>query len=127
MNSRCNRRALREERITRLRREQDRLQLMNDAIGDQRRSPQRYVVPGEWVPESTTRAKVAQPGKLNAVLRIPESQAAGSLRAGVLKGARTILNGMYDVAVHWRVDIWRGTLQRWLLPQAQGSTAESDV
>jgi hypothetical protein len=31
--------------------------------------------PGEWVPEGTTLAKVVQPSKLKAVLRIPESQA----------------------------------------------------
>lgn len=30
---------------------------------------------GEWVPEGTTLAKVVQPSKLKAVLRIPESQA----------------------------------------------------
>jgi hypothetical protein len=30
---------------------------------------------GQWVPEGTTLAKVVQPGKLKAVLRIPESQA----------------------------------------------------
>jgi len=30
---------------------------------------------GQWVPEGTTVAKVVQPGKLKAVLRIPESQA----------------------------------------------------
>ena len=30
---------------------------------------------GQWVPEGTTLARVVQPGKLKAVLRIPESQA----------------------------------------------------
>jgi biotin carboxyl carrier protein len=30
---------------------------------------------GQWVPEGTTLAKVVQPGKLKAVLRIPETQA----------------------------------------------------
>jgi multidrug efflux pump subunit AcrA (membrane-fusion protein) len=30
---------------------------------------------GQWVPEGATLAKVVQPGKLKAVLRIPESQA----------------------------------------------------
>ncbi|HEY0930399.1 MAG TPA: HlyD family efflux transporter periplasmic adaptor subunit, partial [Gemmatimonas sp.] len=30
---------------------------------------------GQWVPEGTALAKVVQPGKLKAVLRIPESQA----------------------------------------------------
>lgn len=30
---------------------------------------------GQWVPEGTTLAKVVQPGKLKAVLRVPESQA----------------------------------------------------
>jgi HlyD family secretion protein len=50
---------------------------------------------GQWVPEGTTLAKVVQPGKLKAVLRIPESQAKdiqiGQLadidtRNGIVKG-----------------------------------------
>ncbi len=45
------------------------------------RSPEAGVVQdltlqlGQWVPEGTTLAKVVQPGRLKAVLRIPESQA----------------------------------------------------
>ena len=35
--------------------------------------------PGQWVPDGTTLAKVVQPGKLKAVLRIPESQAKDAL------------------------------------------------
>lgn len=77
-----------EELATRLRREQERLQLMHDAIDDQRRSQQRQVEHRQWVPEGTTLAKVAQPSKLNAVLRIPESQAAGSPRADGLRLGR---------------------------------------
>ena len=34
---------------------------------------------GQWVPDGTTLAKVVQPGKLKAVLRIPESQAKDAL------------------------------------------------
>ena len=50
---------------------------------------------GQWVPEGTTLAKVVQPGKLKAVLRIPESQAKDvqlgqpamiDTRNGVVKG-----------------------------------------
>lgn len=50
---------------------------------------------GQWVPEGTTLAKVVQPGKLKAVLRVPESQAKdvtiGQLanidtRNGIIKG-----------------------------------------
>ena len=45
------------------------------------RAPERGVLQdltlqlGQWVPEGTTLAKVVQPGKLKAVLRIPENQA----------------------------------------------------
>ena len=50
---------------------------------------------GQWVPEGTTLAKVVQPGKLKAVLRIPESQAKDVIlgqsatvdtRNGIVKG-----------------------------------------
>jgi multidrug efflux pump subunit AcrA (membrane-fusion protein) len=50
---------------------------------------------GQWVPEGTTLAKVVQPGRLKAVLRIPESQAkdvqlgqpaAIDTRNGIIKG-----------------------------------------
>ena len=50
---------------------------------------------GQWVPEGTTLAKVVQPGKLKAVLRIPESQAKDIVigqsatvdtRNGIVKG-----------------------------------------
>ncbi len=102
-----NRRAAAEEFTTRLRIEQERLQLMAQAIDSQIavqagqveqlqaiaanqqtrlrslqvRSPDAGVLQeltlqlGQWVPEGTTLAKVVQPGRLKAVLRIPESQA----------------------------------------------------
>jgi HlyD family secretion protein len=102
-----NRRAQGEEFTTRLRIEQERLKLMEQAIDSQIatqasqvqqlkaiaanqqnrlrslqvRAPERGVLQdltlqlGQWVPEGTTLAKVVQPGKLKAVLRIPESQA----------------------------------------------------
>ena len=102
-----NRRAQSEEFTTRLKLEQDRLKLMEQAIDAQIatqasqvqqlraiaanqqnrlqslhvRAPERGVLQdltlqlGQWVPEGTTLAKVVQPGKLKAVLRIPESQA----------------------------------------------------
>ncbi len=50
---------------------------------------------GQWVPEGTTLAKVVQPGRLKAVLRIPESQAKDiqigqsaeiDTRNGIVKG-----------------------------------------
>ncbi|MES3034363.1 MAG: HlyD family efflux transporter periplasmic adaptor subunit [Gemmatimonadota bacterium] len=50
---------------------------------------------GQWVPEGTTLAKVVQPGRLKAVLRIPESQAkdvqlnqvtAVDTRNGIVRG-----------------------------------------
>jgi multidrug resistance efflux pump len=100
-------RAQGEEFTTRLRVEQDRLKLMEQAIDAQIatqtsqveqlkaiavnqqnrlrslqvRAPEGGVLQdltlqlGQWVPEGTTLAKVVQPGKLKAVLRIPESQA----------------------------------------------------
>jgi HlyD family secretion protein len=102
-----NRRAQAEEFTTRLRIEQERLQLMAQAIDSQIsvqagqvaqlqaiaenqqarlrslqvRSPDAGVLQeltlqlGQWVPEGTTLAKVVQPGRLKAQLRIPESQA----------------------------------------------------
>ncbi|MDQ8155076.1 MAG: HlyD family efflux transporter periplasmic adaptor subunit [Gemmatimonadota bacterium] len=103
----ANKRAGAEEYTTRLRVEQERLQLMEQAIDSQIATQQSQVVQlraiadnqqarlrsltvrapdagvlqdltlqlGQWVPEGTTLAKVVQPGKLKAVLRIPESQA----------------------------------------------------
>jgi HlyD family secretion protein len=65
------------------------------------RAPEAGVVqdltlqPGEWVPEGTTLAKVVQPSKLKAVLRIPESQARDVIigqtakvdtRSGIIEG-----------------------------------------
>jgi multidrug resistance efflux pump len=102
-----NKRAQAEEYTTRLRVEQERLKLMEQAIDSQIatqagqveqlkaiavnqqnrlrslqvRAPEGGVLQdltlqlGQWVPEGTTLAKVVQPGKLKAVLRIPESQA----------------------------------------------------
>jgi multidrug resistance efflux pump len=103
----ANRKAAAEEYTTRLRVEQERLKLMEQAIDSQIATQQSQVVQlraiadnqqarlhsltvrapdagvlqdltlqlGQWVPEGTTLAKVVQPGKLKAVLRIPESQA----------------------------------------------------
>ena len=100
-------RAQGEEFTTRLKVEQDRLTLMEQAIDAQIatqasqveqlkaiaanqqnrlrslqvRAPEGGVLQdltlqlGQWVPEGTTLAKVVQPGRLKAVLRIPESQA----------------------------------------------------
>jgi HlyD family secretion protein len=102
-----NKRAFSAELTTRLRLEEERLRLMEEAIADQLnaqqgqivqlkaiadnqrnrlrslsvRAPERGVLQdltlqlGQWVPEGTTLAKVVQPGRLKAVLRIPESQA----------------------------------------------------
>ena len=102
-----NKRSQAEEFTTRLRVEQERLKLMEEAIDAQIstqasqvaqlkaiaasqqnrlqslqvRAPEGGVLQdltlqlGQWVPEGTTLAKVVQPGKLKAVLRIPESQA----------------------------------------------------
>lgn len=102
-----NRRAQAEEMTTRLRLEQERLQLMAGAIDSQIavqagqveqlraiaanqqarlrsltvRAPDGGVLQeldlelGQWVPEGTALAKVVQPGRLKAELRIPESQA----------------------------------------------------
>ena len=102
-----SKRAQGEEYTTRLRVEQDRLKLLEQAIDQQIatqgaqvaqlkaiaanqqgrlrslqvRAPESGVLQdltlqlGQWVPEGTTLAKVVQPGRLKAVLRIPESQA----------------------------------------------------
>lgn len=102
-----NRKAQAEEAATRLRVEQERLELQKAAIDSQIatqssqvvqleaiaerqrnrlaslsvRAPENGVLQdltlqlGQWVPEGTTLAKVVQPGRLKAVLRIPESQA----------------------------------------------------
>jgi multidrug efflux pump subunit AcrA (membrane-fusion protein) len=102
-----NRKAAAEELTARYRIEQQRLQLMRQAIDSQIavqgaqvlqlkaiaanqqqrlsslqvRAPESGVLQdltlqlGQWVPEGTTLARVVQPGKLKAVLRIPESQA----------------------------------------------------
>jgi HlyD family secretion protein len=102
-----NRKATAEEMETRYRIEQERLELMEQAIDSQVavqssqvtqliaiaarqqarlrslevRAPDAGVLQelnlqmGQWVPEGTTLAKVVQPGRLKAVLRIPESQA----------------------------------------------------
>ena len=102
-----SKRAQGEEYTTRLRVEQDRLKLLEQAIDVQIatqgaqvaqlkaiaanqqgrlrslqvRAPESGVLQdltlqlGQWVPEGTTLAKVVQPGRLKAVLRIPESQA----------------------------------------------------
>jgi multidrug resistance efflux pump len=102
-----NKKASAEEFTTRFRIEQERLDLMKQAIDSQIsvqasqvvqleaiaanqrtrlrslqvRAPETGVLQdltlqlGQWVPEGTTLAKVVQPGKLKAVLRVPESQA----------------------------------------------------
>lgn len=123
----ANRKAQAEEATTRLRVEQERLQLQRAAIDSQIatqtgqvaqleaiaerqrnrlgslsvRAPEGGVLQdltlqlGQWVPEGTTLAKVVQPGKLKAVLRIPESQAKDVVlgqsatvdtRNGIVKG-----------------------------------------
>ncbi len=102
-----NKKASADEFTTRYRIEQERLDLMKQAIDSQisvqasqvvqleaiaanQRARLRSLVVtapetgvlqdltlqlGQWVPEGTTLAKVVQPGKLKAVLRVPESQA----------------------------------------------------
>lgn len=69
--------------------------------------------PGQWVPEGTMLAKVIQPGRLKAVLRIPESQAKD-----VLVGQRASIdtrNGLVSGRVS-RKD-----------PSAQAGTVTIDV
>jgi HlyD family secretion protein len=83
------------------------------------RSPDAGVVqelnlqPGQWVPEGTMLAKVIQPGRLKAVLRIPESQAKD-----VLVGQRA--------SIDTRNGIIRGTVAR-KDPSAQAGTVTVDV
>lgn len=141
----ANRKAAAEEFTTRYRVEQERLQLMRQAIDSQIavqasrvtqlaaiadnqqsrlrslqvRSPEAGVLQeltlqlGQWVPEGTTLAKVVQPGRLKAVLRIPESQAK-DLQIGQ-KASVDTRNGL--VAGHIiRKD-----------PSAQGGTVTIDV
>ncbi len=122
-----NKQAQAQEFTTRLRIEEERLQLMRQAIDSQIavqasqvvqleaiaanqrarlrslqvRAPETGVLQdltlqlGQWVPEGTTLAKVVQPGKLKAVLRVPESQAKDvtiglsatiDTRNGIVKG-----------------------------------------
>lgn len=68
---------------------------------------------GQWVPEGTTLAKVVQPGRLKAVLRIPESQARD-----VILGQRA--------AVDTRNGIVQGTVAR-KDPSAAGGTITVDI
>ncbi len=83
------------------------------------RAPEAGVVqeltlqPGQWVPEGTTLAKVVQPGKLKAVLRIPESQ-ANTVQVGQLASIDT-RNGIVQGHVS-RKD-----------PSAQAGTVTIDV
>ena len=141
----ANKKASAEEYTTRLRVEQERLKLMEQAIDSQIATQQSQVVQlraiadnqqarlrslsvrapdagvlqdltlqlGQWVPEGTTLAKVVQPGKLKAVLRIPESQAKDVVLG--LKASIDTRNGL--VAGHVsRKD-----------PSAQGGTVTVDV
>ena len=140
-----NKRAHAEEFTTRLKVDQERLALMEQAVdaqlvtqasqveqlkaiaANQRarlqslqvRAPDRGVIQdlslqlGQWVPEGTTLAKIVQPGRLKAVLRIPESQAK-------------------DVAVGQAatIDTRNGFVAGHLLrkdPSAQGGTVTVDV
>jgi HlyD family secretion protein len=68
---------------------------------------------GQWVPEGTTLARVVQPGKLKAVLRVPESQAK-DIQIGQRASIDT-RNGLIAGHVH-RKD-----------PGAQGGTVTIDV
>lgn len=68
---------------------------------------------GQWVPEGTTLAKVVQPGKLKAVLRVPESQ------------AKDVLLGQ-PVLVDTRNGIVKGHVAR-KDPSAQGGNVTVDV
>lgn len=102
-----NRHAQAQEFTVRLRIEEERLQLLQEAVDSQIaaqaaqvvqleaiatnqrerlqslivRAPESGVLQdltlqlGQWVPEGTVLAKVVQPGRLKAVLRVPESQA----------------------------------------------------
>ncbi|MBX3174973.1 MAG: HlyD family efflux transporter periplasmic adaptor subunit [Gemmatimonadaceae bacterium] len=140
-----NRKAQAEEFRTRLRIEQERLQLMTAAIDSQIAVQQGQVVQlraiaarqqarlsslevrapdtgvlqeltlqlGQWVPEGTTLAKVVQPGKLKAQLRIPESQ------------AKDVALGQ-PASIDTRNGIVRGTVSR-KDPSAVGGTVLVDV
>jgi multidrug resistance efflux pump len=68
---------------------------------------------GQWVPEGTTLARVVQPGKLKAVLRIPESQ------------AKDVQIGQ-KASIDTRNGIIPGHVQR-KDPGAQGGTVTIDV
>lgn len=68
---------------------------------------------GQWVPEGTTLARVVQPGKLKAVLRVPESQAK-DIQIGQ-KASIDTRNGLIPGHVN-RKD-----------PGAQGGTVTIDV
>lgn len=68
---------------------------------------------GQWVPEGTTLAKVVQPGKLKAVLRIPESQ------------AKDVIIGQ-SAAIDTRNGIVKGRVVR-KDPSAQGGSVTIDV
>ncbi len=134
-----------DEMRTRYRIEQERLEIMKQAIDAQVnmqssqveqltaiaenqqnrlsslqvRAPEAGVVQdltlqlGQWVPEGTTLARVVQPGRLKAVLRVPESQAK-DIRIG-LKALIDTRNGVVDGHVS-RKD-----------PGAQGGTVTIDV
>lgn len=68
---------------------------------------------GQWVPEGTTLAKIVQPGKLKAVLRVPESQ------------AKDVLLGQ-PVMVDTHNGVVRGHVAR-KDPAAQGGNVTIDV
>jgi HlyD family secretion protein len=134
-----------DEMTTRYRIEQERLELMKQAIDAQVsmqasqveqltaiaenqqnrlsslqvRAPEAGVVQdltlqlGQWVPEGTILARVVQPGRLKAVLRVPESQAK-DIRIGQ-KALIDTRNGVVDGHVI-RKD-----------PGAQGGTVTIDV
>lgn len=68
---------------------------------------------GQWVPEGTTLAKVVQPGKLKAMLRIPESQ------------AKDVVLGQ-KASIDTRNGIVAGHVSR-KDPSAQGGTVTVDV
>lgn len=141
----ANKRAAADEYTTRLRVEQERLKLMEQAIDSQIATQQSQVVQlraiadnqqarlrslsvrapdagvlqdltlqlGQWVPEGTTLAKVVQPGKLKAVLRIPESQ------------AKDVVLGQ-KASIDTRNGLVAGHVSR-KDPSAQGGTVTVDV
>lgn len=141
----ANKRAAADEYTTRLRVEQERLTLMEQAIDSQIATQQSQVVQlraiadnqqarlrslsvrapdagvlqdltlqlGQWVPEGTTLAKVVQPGKLKAVLRIPESQ------------AKDVVLGQ-KASIDTRNGLVAGHVSR-KDPSAQGGTVTVDV